>query len=301
MLLLASLAHAQVALRVAVDTRDHVPPGVLTLEVDRDDAARAVLTDDGQAAGDQAGDGVLVGETQFAGGGELRFRVTAQGEEIGRFSVEPPEAGALYVPLKATATGLVVDRAAGPQPGWPDYAIPPIQSLGGADPEQSQILLTLTLDDTAGRLRDPELLLDGVRLPVQTDGPGRYAVLSEVPRAPFAQLQVMEDGQGVADLTLFLPAAANATVALITVDGDEGVRLVDGPETGGATLAQGDTHVGGTAAPGRDRLPHVLWVAIALFAVAFGYTRRVVATRWTTDVEPVLGRLNRWLDQQEDA
>lgn len=300
-LLLASLANAQVALRVAVDTRAHQPAGTLSLEVDRDGVAHTVLTDDGQAPGDQASDGVFVGETEFPGGGQVRFRVTAAGQEIGRFTVEPPESGALYVPLKATPQGVVVDHAAGPQPGWPDYAIPPILEQSGTETDRAGVLLTLTLQDTAGRLSDPTLTLDGAPLVVESEGSDLYTVVSEVPRTPFAQLLVQDGGETIADVTLFLPAAANATIALESVAGEEGVRLVDGPETGGATLTLGDTHVGGTAAPGTDRLPHVLWVAIALFAVAFGYTRRVVASRWTTDVQPILGRLNRWLDQQEDA
>jgi hypothetical protein len=47
---------------------------------------------------------------------------------------------------------------------------------------------------------------------------------------------------------------------------------------------------------GGDRFVHVLWVAIALFAMGFAYVRAVVATRWDDEVRPLLGRLERHLD-----
>jgi hypothetical protein len=108
----------------------------------------------------------------------------------------------------------------------------------------------------------------------------------------------VEDGTGVVgELSVFLPSAREAVVRLRT--------LADPP---GLALAQEASAVGGSSTAvtattatdaGRDRLAHVLWVAICLFAVGFAYMRSVVAQRWSAEVQPLLLRIGRFLDAQE--
>jgi hypothetical protein len=110
----------------------------------------------------------------------------------------------------------------------------------------------------------------------------------------------VEDGTGVVgELSVFLPSAREAVVRVRT--------LADPP---GLALAQEASAVGGSSGAvtsaaatdaGRDRLAHVLWVAICLFAIAFAYVRNVVAQRWSAEVQPLLVRIGRFLDAQEQG
>ena len=59
----------------------------------------------------------------------------------------------------------------------------------------------------------------------------------------------------------------------------------------------------GVAATGpisADKLAHVLWVGIALFGIAFSYTRRVVFEKWTEEVRPLLVKIEQFVEKEND-
>ena len=56
---------------------------------------------------------------------------------------------------------------------------------------------------------------------------------------------------------------------------------------------------GGTAVT-NDRLAHVLWIVLTLFAIAFAYVRTVVSQHWSSEVKPLLTRLRDFLDAHQE-
>jgi hypothetical protein len=157
------------------------------------------------------------------------------------------------------------------------------------------------VDDRAiGRLVKPTLFLDqdGAQpVPITDDGAieedtagdGIYAAILLAKREEYLTIKLEDGGEAVGSLTVFLPSTREAVIRLRTADGTPGIELSAEPlPLAGTDSPQGE---GGGPLGGGGRLAHVVWVAIVLFAIAFGYLRLVLWRIWREELEPLLRQL----------
>lgn len=208
-----------------------------------------------------------------------------------------------------------------PQSGPPAAGIVPPAAPGmpaGSSPETAtdspfRAALVVYVDDrVAERLegatvgvrqagsRSAPLRDDGVA-PDGAAGDRVYAARLDVALAERVGLHVDDTRGAVGELSVFLPSAREAEVRLRTLGDPPGLALAQEATAIGGSATGGGAVTPGGAGDGRDRLAHVLWVMIALFAIGFTYVRAVVSRRWEGEVEPVLRRLERYLDAQESG
>ena len=314
---LVGLAYAQsepdlLTVRVAIDDR---VAGILdapVLEVEQDGVAPAPFSDDGKVEGDRVDDSIQLASVQLAQTEKLTFRVRDQGTVLGSFDVSLPSSGTADFALK-TVDGdppLVFDFAAPPiakSAGGPGLVL----GAEGADESESesagdQIALRIFVDDRAvARLQDPRIavaeegatpavLYDDGSLEGDTVLDRIYVGELTVARAEYVALVVEDLGLPIGRVKVFLPSTTKAEVNLVTLDGGAGLELKSEPTATGGT--DGPSAASSAMNPGRDRFVHVLWVAIAMFAMGLAYVRAVVSARWEQDVRPLLERLRRHLD-----
>jgi hypothetical protein len=296
-----------VTVRVAIDDRGPKRLVAPMLELDVEGVAPAAFSDDGAVDGDVVQDHILMATVDADQREELTFRVRDGGVVLGSFDVLLPSAGAADFALKSVAGDppLVLDLAAPPMPGGGDG--PGLEVGEGERAGDDQISLRVFVDDRAVvRLQEPRIvvdqtgaspadLLDDGSLDGDTARDRVFVGELTVARAQYVTLYVRDRGVDVGQAKVFLPSTAEAEVNLVTLDGAAGVELKSEPTATGST----ETPATGTAAMGGggDRFVHVLWVALALFAMGFAYVRAVVSTRWEDEVRPLLARLRRHLDR----
>ncbi|MFT5686573.1 MAG: hypothetical protein ACI8RZ_007529 [Myxococcota bacterium] len=224
--------------------------------------------------------------------------------DLGEVSVVLPSVPRALVRLSVGQWGLAGEIAAASQEPLVVQAAPSGEDLGDTD----SIAITLFVDDrSVGRLTEPTVLIDQEGLPPTTlldDGSleddttadGIFVGKLTVGRAEHLRFTLQNAGASVGEMTVFLPSTSEASIRVRTTG--DGLKLqtepqalggADGPSEGG----------GGSSLGGTDRMAHVLWVGIALFCVAFAYTRGVIERRWTSEIQPLLTRLTQWLDDQE--
>lgn len=95
-----------------------------------------------------------------------------------------------------------------------------------------------------------------------------------------------------------VPLPADGSSASGGAMGAAGTASVGPPGAGGPPSA-GAPPGGGTvgAVVTDSRFSHVLWVALAMFAMAFGWVRHSVWKTWTTEVRPMVRRMDQFLNQ----
>ena len=71
------------------------------------------------------------------------------------------------------------------------------------------------------------------------------------------------------------------------------------PTQGSTSSTTTTVEVSGGTAVTNDRLAHVLWIVLTLFAIAFAYVRTVVSQHWSSEVKPLLTRMHEFLDAQQ--
>lgn len=296
-----------VSVRVAIDDRGPRRLVAPTLELEQAGLAPVPFSDDGTVEGDVVQDGIQMATADAERRQEMTFRVRDQGVVLGSFDVSLPATGSADFALK-TKPGdppLILDLSAPPMPTRGDRSGQPGE--GEELAADDQLLLHVFVDDRAlARLQAPRLvvvqpgvepadLLDDGSGPRDTAGDRVFGVAVTVSRAQHVTLLVRDRGVDVGSAKVFLPSTDQADVNLVTLDGDPGIELRSEPTAVGGTDAPAGS--GAAVTGGTDRFVHVLWVAIALFAMAFAYLRSVVATRWEDEVQPLLARLRRHLDR----
>ena len=170
--------------------------------------------------------------------------------------------------------------------------------------------LAWALDDRAvRRLQHPELvvsaegstplvLVDDGSIPEDTANDDIWVGVHLVRRTQKIVFSVRDGGASLGPLSAFLPSSDRAEIKVRTLEEAPGLALSSeaASSEGGAAAASPAASGGGED---DARFARVLWVAIVLFAVAFGYVRHVVHTRWVTEVKPVLDRLDAYLASRE--
>ena len=174
-----------------------------------------------------------------------------------------------------------------------------------------KIQVQLLIDDRVlQRLRSPKIRLaeegreaillhdDGENADTQAKDQV-YTASFLVGRAEYLQIAVEDRGKPFGEMTVFLPSSSEAKIRLRTVDAKNGLKLlteaqalseVDSPDVGESTQQ------GGTS---EKRLVHILWVSIVLFSLFFAYIRSVIYRTWKEDIQPLLNRLEKMLEEKE--
>ena len=268
------------------------------------DGAMHPFADDGTAAGDVPGDGIWFLRTSVPRAESLHFGVRDGGRDLGDFDVLLPASGAAHFAFRTTGgePPLVVDLKAPPAPATPAAAAVASAAPAGDESGGDTIAVTVFVDDRAlGRLgasprlrlpgQDPVPLRDDGTLEGDTAGDHVWVARATVQRAQYLRFAVLDGDDEVGELSAFLPSSSEAVLRVKTAEGEAGLEVVQ------EALPEGS--VGGPATTGAapNRLAHVLWVAIALFALAFGWVRGVAWRLWRDEVRPVLRRLDGYLDE----
>ncbi len=302
-----------IALRIAIDDRE---VGRLVRPVVRMDLPGNVFevqfTDDGSVDGDVARDHIFLARVDAPRRETLSFAIHDGDTQLKAFKVALPAGDAADFAYKTVAGPevLVRDLKAPPIPDSNRRPLEEEADAGAGD----RMTLHVKVDDMAlRRLQQPTVglavdgaaafdLLDDGSITDDTPQDGAYRADIEVGRAQYVELVVKDRGTSLGKVKVFLPSTGEADVDLRTLDGDEGIELKREPTAADANdgaSGAGPEGATGASSAAAARFVHVLWLAIALFAMGFAYVRSVVATRWESEVRPLLRRMERFLDQAE--
>ena len=286
----------EVELRLAVDDRAARRLQAPRVQVGAGEALP--LVDDGTSAGDIAGDRIYFMGRSVPRTDPLRLALYDGDALVGEVQAVLPLSGPADLSLKTEA---------GPPGVRVDTAAPPIGVAGEGD-RPDRLALRVEVDDRAlHRLRSPALrtsqtgaegtpLRDDGALPGDTPGDGVFVAGLDVARVQSLALEVVEGGAAVGRVQVFLPNTGEAEVKLQTVDTAEGLALLSEAVATGAVQSAAATGSGGEGG-GIAGLGHLLWVAIAGFALVFAQMRTLLQHRWDQEVAPRLARLDRVLDR----
>ncbi len=269
-----------------------------------------LLTDDGTVTGDQAGDGIFVGQLVMPAQESLGFQVSDSGRVLGNLQASLPSAQGVLIALRYNQYGLSADSG--------DDTAETGNMVVQATPKGERVASTSASDKIALTVHLDDRLLQRLQIPTVTfvaqesagvnfrdDGDNGDEEASDhvwiastvLEREEFVQLKVIDGEQEQGKLTVFLPSTSEAVVWLRSTE--TGIKLVTEPtqSASNSDVSSVDSNVGGSSLTS-DRLAHVLWVMIALFGIAFAYVRTLIQQRWSTEVQPVLKRMNTFLDAQ---
>lgn len=286
----------EVELRLAVDDRAARRLSAPSVQVGA--AEPLPLADDGATSGDIAGDRIFFLARSVPRTDPLRLVLRDGDAIVGEVQAVLPLAGPADLSLKTEsgAPGVRIDTAA-----------PPIGVAGEGD-RPDRLALRVEVDDRAlRRLRSPALrtsqtgaegspLRDDGSLPGDTPGDGVFVASLDVARVQSLGLEVAEGGAAVGRVQVFLPNTGEAEVKLQTVDTAEGLALLSEAVATGAVQGASATPAEGGGG-GIAGLGHLLWVAIAGFALVFTQMRTLLQHRWDQEIAPRLARLDRVLDR----
>jgi len=280
------------------------------------------MIDDGSRVGDQPGDGIWMFTAAVPAARSLSLRVRDDGRDVAALDLAIPAGDRAFFAYKLLADGsLVPDPAARPVERVGDTIlaqgddVATAAAVEGASTDRvlgdDEVLVRIALDDRAvQRVHDPTVAVpeqgkgpvhlsdDGS---VSGDTPADRIYLAElvVQRTQYLSFVVTDGDEALGELTVFLPSTGQAAVSMRSTEGDPGVELAVEPTATGANEGPATASGGGATAADGDRLAHVVWVGVALFAIAFAWLRTVLWRAWTDELRPVLRKLDAWLDAQQ--
>ena len=270
-----------------------------------------ILTDDGAVEGDIAGDGMYMGIISLPSRENLGFQVSDSGRVLGNLEALLPSAQGVLIALRYNEFGLAgVNYDENGETGTMVVQATPKGEQIASTSESDKIALTVHLDDRLlQRLAIPAVSFvtqesagtnfrdDGTN--GDTDADDHLWIASTViERDEFVQLKVIDEEQEQGQLTVFLPSTSEAVVWLRSTE--NGIKLVTEPTQGSTSSTATTIEVSGGTAVTNDRLAHVLWIVLTLFAIAFAYVRTVVSQHWSSEVKPILTELRELLESQRE-
>lgn len=269
-----------------------------------------MLTDDGSIPMDQAGDGIYTGVLTLPARESLGFQVSDSGKVLGNLQASLPSAQGVQIQLSYSQFGLSgVDSDASSETGSMVVQATPKGERIASTSESDKIALTVHLDDRLlQRLKIPAVTFvaqESAGVNFRDDGTNGdeeaadhvWMASTVLEREEFVQLKVIDDSVEQGQLTVFLPSTSEAVVWLRSTE--SGIKLVTEPTQGNTGTNSVTTETSGGTSITSDRLAHVLWVMMTLFAIGFAYVRTLLQQRWAEDVSPTLKRMNQFLDQQD--
>ena len=266
-----------------------------------------MLSDDGGVDGDDPDDGIYTGLIRMPARESLQFKITDSGKVLGNLQASLPSAQGVEITLRYNQYGL----SSAVQDDVDNDVM-----VGQATPKGERIVSTSASDKIALTVFFDDRLRRRLQIPAVTflnqpsagvnfrdDGGGGdeeandhiWIASTVLEREEFVQLTVIDKEIEQGQLTVFLPSTSEAVVWLRGTE--SGVKLITEP-TQGSTEGSATTSESTGVGMSSDRLAHVLWVMMALFAIGFAYVRTVFQQRWATDVEPTMRRMNQFLDRQ---
>lgn len=314
-----------VKLVVAIDDRGAQLLQDPAIELDLPGFEKQRMIDNGTLVGDEAGDRIWMFVTPVEGRNSVSLRLYNGEEVLHAMDVAVPKGERAFYAYKMRPDGsLVVDPGARPVEGVGDtvgeggtLVIQAAPVEGEADRElgADEVLVRVVLDDRAEeRVSAPRVAVsqEGVETVSLTDdgtvagdtvADGIYMGEVVVQRTQYLTFSVLDGDDQLAELTVFLPSTGQAAISLRTNDGDPPVELAAEPAATGGTDGPGGgpSGGGGGGAVTADRVSHVLWAGVALFAIAFAWLRTVLWRLWTEEIRPVLKKHERWLDAQQSG
>ena len=269
-----------------------------------------MLTDDGTVEGDVAGDGIFIGMISLPSRENLGFQVSDGGRVLGNLEALLPSAQGVLIALRYNEFGLSgVSYDENGETGTMVVQATPKGEQIASTSESDKIALTVHLDDRLlQRLKIPAVSFvtqESARTNFRDDGTNGdteaedhlWIASTVLERDEFVQLKVIDEEQEQGQLTVFLPSTSEAVVWLRSTE--NGIKLITEPTQGSTSTTTTTVEVSGGTAVTNDRLAHVLWTVLTLFAIAFAYVRTVVSQRWATEVQPVLTQMREFLNAQQ--
>lgn len=268
--------------------------------------------DDGSLDGDIPGDQFWLLEIEIDPKESIQVLFLDEERSLAMGKISLPSAEVSTLRLKYNDFGLVqqAQEDLNSATALVVQAAPKGEDSSGED----QISLKVFLDDRMlQRLVEPNLHIEQEGFdstPFKDDGEGSDAEDNDhlltaevtISREEFVQLRIEDKKNTEGQLTVFLPSTSEAIVWLRTTD--SGIKMVTEPlpSQGSSQSTTPSSTVGGSSGTitGTDRLAHVLWVAIALFSIAFAYVRRLVSEHWTEEIQPTLKKMNQFLDEKQE-
>ena len=271
-----------------------------------------ILTDDGTVEGDQAGDGIYTGILSLPSRESLGFQITDSGRVLGNLQASLPSAQGVLISLRYNQFGLSgVSGDDSSETGTMVVQATPKGERIASTSESDKIALTVHLDDRLlQRLQIPSVTFvaqESAGVNFRDDGSNGdeeaedhvWMASTVLEREEFVQLKVLDTELEQGQLTVFLPSTSEAVVWLRSTE--TGIKLVTEPTQSNSTSTSTSVEGGGGSAVTSDRLAHVLWVFLALFAIAFTYVRTLVQQQWSSEIKPVLTQLKTFLAQQQSS
>jgi len=271
-----------------------------------------MLTDDGTVEGDSAGDGVYTGLITLPARESLGFQVSDSGRVLGNLQASLPSAQGVLIALRYNQFGLSgVGGDEDSETGTMVVQATPKGERIASTSESDKIALTVHLDDRLlQRLKIPAVTFvaqESAGVNFRDDGSNGdeeagdhvWMASTVLEREEFVQLKVIDDEQEQGQLTVFLPSTSEAVVWLRSTE--TGIKLVTEPTQSSTSSTTSTIEGSGGTAVTSDRLAHVLWVVLTLFAIAFAYVRTVVYQHWSSEVQPVLKQMRSYLDIQNQG
>ena len=262
------------------------------------------LKDDGVLKGDVADDGIWMGELQLPSTDAFVANLADGTEVLRELKIALPSTPQALLNLTYNQYGV---SAVGQSQSQSTEMVVQATPKGDSSTDSDRIALGVFLDDRLlKRLSKPILKVDQENFKtVQFRDDGQnddeeaedhvWLVSTVIGREEFVEMQVLDDAIDQGKLTVFLPSTSEAVVWLRTTE--NGVKLVTEPtqSTTGGTTATGNSQENTVSS---DKLAHVLWVMIGLFGLLFVYIRTVIEHYWHGEVQPILHKMDRFVEQQ---
>ena len=270
------------------------------------------LLDDGSLEGDTKGDQIWWLQREFSPAEFLEGAFYDGNRLLGKVKIALPSAQAAKAQLVYNSFGLMVKGSSIQTEVVEGSLVVQAAPKGEAvSSSEDQIALTVYLDDRLlQKLSSPILSVEQAGIaavPFLDDGAGGDETASDhlliakllISRSEYAQIMISDQDQEQGTLRVFLPSTSEAVVWLRTAE--TGVKLISEPTPTKATVSPtgGGGSGSGVTQVSADKLAHVLWVGIALFAIGFAYVRRVVHEKWELEIKPVLAKMEQFLDTEE--
>jgi hypothetical protein len=303
----SSLSEGQSEIMIQIDATDRTLKEPMVTLNDRPEWT--MLTDDGTVEGDLPDDDVYTGIISLPSRESLGFQVTDSGQILGELEALLPSAQGVLISLKYDQFGLsgMVGDGSSETGTMVVQATPKGEQIASTS-DTDKIALTVHMDDRLlQRLQIPSVTFvaqESAGVNFRDDGSNGdeeaedhvWMAKTVLEREEFVQLKVLDIELEQGQLTVFLPSTSEAVVWLRSTE--TGIKLVTEPTQASSTsMSTSVDSVGGSS----DRLAHVLWVMLALFAIAFTYVRTIVQQQWSAEIQPVLTEMKNFLTVQASS
>ena len=234
------------------------------------------------------------------------FTVISDGKPYGEVFLLLPQSPKSRINLETSRVGLLLteDKSTSSE-----QLVFEAQPTGDESTGSDQIEVKMLVDDRIlQKLNDPTVRVGQADVPPaplrdngegadETAGDGIFASQFTVFRDEYLQVSLEDGGKPIGQMTVFLPSSNKAVIQLRTTSDSAGLKLLTEPQALDTVDSPGNEDEQSQVST--DKLAHILWVGIALFAIGFTYVRNVVYRKWNSEVDPLLSRLDSFLAQQE--